>query len=218
MEKLALIEALKRKSDMHVVISQAIEDATIIPLLLDIIETDKTAIKFNAEKIIRKISEENPNLLYPYFERIALLIESENTFIRWGFMLTLPNLLKVDTDIKWEKVSRKYLSLLDSTSIETFGNAVSGIWKILEAYPELEKDIVPKLLNIEERYFLHKGEVSPECMNIAKGQIIECFDRLYDKSPYKSQMLTFVQANLENSRKPVQGKAKRFMKKYGDAK
>lgn len=69
-------------------------------------------------------------------------------------------------------------------------------------------------MKIDEHTFLHKGEVSPECLNVAKAQIIDCFDRVYPKSQYKSQILTFVQANVDNTRSQVRSKAKRFLKKY----
>ena len=212
MERETLNNKLKQKLDINVYVNQAMEDRTIIPILLDIIETDKSAIKFLCEKIIRGVSERNPKLLYPFFERMALLMETENNFIKWGLILTLPNLLKVDEEKKWEKVSKHYLAFLDSASIVTFGNTVSGVRKILEIYPNYEKRIVSKLLIIDQHTFLHKGEESPECLNVAKGQIIDCFDEIYPISNYQKQMRTFAHANVNNSRKQVRNKAKRFLK------
>lgn len=212
MERETLVNKLKQKLDLHIYVDQTIEDKTVLPILLDIIETDKTAIKFLCEKIIREVSERNPKLLYPFFERMALLLDSENNFIKWGFILTLPNMLKVDEENKWEKVSKHYLSFLDTASIVTFGNTVSGVWKILEKYPKYEKDIVLKLLNIDQHTFLHKGEVSPECLNVAKGQIIDCFNRIYPTSHYDKQIRTFVRVNVDNTRRQVRNKAKRFLK------
>jgi len=214
MERDILIEELKQKLDLEVYVNHAKEDITIIPMLLDIIETEKTAIKYLCEKIIRAISEENPMLLSPFFERMVSLLDHENNFIKWGFILILPNMIKIVSENKWDEISEDYLSFLDTDSIAAFGNTVSTIWKILDTYPKYEKEIVPKLLTVDEHIFLHKGEVSPECINVAKGQIIDCFDIIYPESQYKSEIVTFVNANLDNPRTSVRRKAKRILKKY----
>ncbi|NTU89681.1 MAG: hypothetical protein HGA54_07230, partial [Actinobacteria bacterium] len=178
------------------------------------IEQDTSAIKFTCEKIIRRLSEKNPELLYPYFERIARLMDSENSFIKWGFIQIMPNMLKVDSENKWEAIEERYLPFLDATSVVTFGSAVAGIRSIIDSHPESEHAIIPKLLEIDKHTFLHKGEVSPECTNVAKGQLIDSFDSLYPYSHYKDQMLAFVQTNVDNPRQQVRVKAKRFLKKY----
>lgn len=214
MEREILLEKLKKKSDLKIYVGQAVNDPSILPVLLEIIETDKTAVKFLCEKIIRAVSEENPALLYPFFDRMANLLTSENSFIQWGFILSIPNLLKIDSEKKWEQISKRYLSFLDSASIPGFGSAVSGIGKILNSYPDYEKDIVSKLLKIDEHIFLYKGEESPECLNVAKGHIIDCFEQIYPKSAYKKEMLAFVLGNIDNTRSQVRIKAKKFLKKY----
>lgn len=216
MTRETLMEHLKKKLKLEVYVAQTIEDKSNIPMLLDIIENDKSAIKFICEKIIREISKESPEDIYPYFDRIAKLLDSGNAFIKLGFMLTLPNLLSVDNENKWEGIKGKYLSLIDAEAIAIFGNAVSSIWKILDKYPEDEKYIIPKLLNIDEHTFLYKGEASPECLNVAKGHIIECFDRIFPNSKYKDEMIEFVRANKDNSRNSVRVKAQRFLKKYAE--
>ncbi len=81
MERELLIEELKKKPDLKIYISQTIKEPSMIPMLFDMIETDKTAVKFLCEKIIRAVSEENPDILYPFFDRMANLLNSENSFI-----------------------------------------------------------------------------------------------------------------------------------------
>lgn len=206
-----LINKLKQKFDLHVYADQAIEDTTILPILLDILETDQTAIKFLCEKIIRQVSQREPGLLYPYFERMAALMQSGNNFIKWGFIQSLPNLLAVDHEHKWQKVNHLFLSLLDSPSVVTYVSAVAGIPKILEKYPQYEQEYVSSLLKVDQHTFLHKGQVSPECQNVAKGQIIACFTQIYPGSNFKGQMLAFVQANRDNPRNKVRKKAKQFL-------
>jgi len=212
MDKDTLVSQLKHKLDLQVYVDQALADETVLPLLFDIIETDPSTIKFLCEKIIRQLSQSHPALLYPYFERIASLTNSDNTFIRWGFIQTLPNLLQVDAQNKWAAVSQHYLAFLDSTSLVTFGNAVSGVPKVLAAHPQLEHEIVSKLLDIDQHTFMNKGRPSPECLNVAKGHIIDCFAQIVPTTRYDQPILAFVRANQDNSRKQVREKAMRFLK------
>jgi hypothetical protein len=211
-----MIDKLKEKLDIQVYVDMVLNDNSLIPTLLDIIETDETSIKFIAEKIIRKISEDKPEILYPYFDRMFKLIYSSNNFIRWGFIITIPNLLSIDKDNKWEMVSDKYLSLLESSSIIDFGNAVSSIYKILDVYPTYESDIVPRLLDIDRHTFLHNEQISKECNNVAIGHIIDCFDKIYDKSNYKKEIKKFVEKHKNNTRISVKSKAIKLLRKLGN--
>jgi hypothetical protein len=178
-------------------------------------ETDTSSVKFTAEKALRKISEDRPELLSPYYMRIAALLDSSNTFIRWGAIFTIPNLLAVDTEHQWEKLRERYLAFYKTQNIVEFGNAVQGVPKILFSHPEEEKNIVPLLCRIDTHVFLYKGEESPECRNVAAGQIIDCFTVLYASSSYQKEMLAFVKQNTNSSRKQIAHKAKMFLKKFG---
>lgn len=214
MDREALISELKRKKEISFYVSQVKEDLSMIPLLFDLIDTDKTSLKFACEKVIRSLSSTNPDLLYPYFDRMAKLLYSENSFIKWGFIQSLPGLIRIDQDHKWPAVSARYFSLLDSSAVVTFVNAVAGIPQILSGYPEYENKLVTKLLHVDEHLFLSKGEPSPECTNVAKEQIMDCFDAIYKHSSFQKEILIFAQANWENNRKKVAVKAKRFLKEH----
>lgn len=214
MEKETLKALLKEKKDIICYTKEVYEDKSLIAVLLDIMENDKTAIKFQAEKVIRKISEEKPILIYPYFERIGALLDSKNSFIRLGAILTIPNLLSVDSEHLWKKIRDRYLQTYRATSISEFGNGIKGIEKILDAYPEEENTIIPLLLSIENHIFLHKGEQSHECLNVARGQIIGVFDELYESSFFKSEMILFADENKNNERKTVKAKAEKFLMKH----
>ncbi len=215
MDKETLIQQLNKKPDIDEYASRVIGEPGKVPLLFEIIEDGSGSVKFTCEKVIRRISEKQPEVLYPFFERMAKLLGSENSFIRWGFIQSLPNMIRTDTEQKWEKVNGRFLSLLDSDSVVEFGNAAAGLPKVLEVYPQHEDNIVQKLLSIEKHRFLHKGEDSPECVNVAKGHILDCFDKIYDMSKYKEEMTAFAQGCLENSRSGVVKRAKAFLKKHG---
>jgi len=78
--------------------------------LIEKINTDKGIGKFFLEKSVRLLSEREPNLVYPYFNEIAELIQSPNNFIKWGAIITLSNLIAVDEENRFEPLFDEYFS------------------------------------------------------------------------------------------------------------
>ncbi len=208
MDKEQLISKLREKKEVAY-------DAETIPVLLEITETEKTAVKYQAEKLLRAGSAENPLLLYPYFTRIAALLDHPNRFLKWGSMLTIANLLSVDGKHFWYGIREKYLRSYESQEIAEFGNAVQSVPKVLAAYPEDEKTILPLLLEIDSHPFFRKGEPSPACTDVAKGHILDCFTALFPASAYQKEMISFAKRNRKNARGQVRTKATRFLETYG---
>jgi len=61
---------------------------------------------------------------------------------------------------------------------------------------------------------MYKNNISPECVNVAKGHILDLFDKIYSGSKYKKDMLRFAENNIDNPRNQVRMKAKAFLKKH----
>lgn len=214
MDREELKSMLREKRELSFYTALVQEDPDIIQLLFDLLEQEKSAVKYLCEKIVRQLSEQSPEALYPYFDRMAALLESPNNFIKWGFILSVANMLSVDCAEKWKSVEDNYLSFYKAKDIPAFGNAVKSLPKLLDVYPELEKKIVPALLGIDGHVFYHKGEPSQDCLNVAKEHIIDCFFQIYEKSAYRGEMLRFAEDNLQNPRAGVRSRAKRFLKEY----
>lgn len=142
-------------------------------------------------------------------------LKSSNNFIKWGFALSLPNLIKKEDVKKWKIVLADYLSFLEADTVVTYCNGVAGLGRILNVFPEFEKKVIPVLLSVEKHVFLYKGEFSPECTRVAKAQIIKVFNDIYDFSEYKKEMIDFAEANLQCPRKKVRDNARKFLKRVG---
>lgn len=211
-----LMTELRKKEDPKVYAELGYRDASVIPLFIEVMEKEKTAVKYQAEKAVRKISEERPAMLLPYVDRLIGLLDSDNNFIRWGMLLTLPGLLEAGGKDIWMKMRTRYLLSFRSRQVAEFGNAVSSTGKILRACPEEEETIIPLLLKIDRHTFFHHGVPSPECLNVAKGHILECFLEQFPDTAYRTEMASFAKQNLENDRKQVCIRARRLMKLAGE--
>ena len=213
--KAKLINRLKEKPEMLMLVDEIVETPQLIPFYLEIINHESGSVKFLGEKVLRAISETKPDLLYPYFFEIAALLDSQNSFIKWGGIITLSNLVVADWEQKFLTVYDQYFALLNSATMVTAANAAGNAWKIVKRYPEREADITRRLLSVENNIYYHKGEPSPECKNVLYGHLIDCFARYFPESVSKPEILTFVFSQQDNPRKKVAKAAQQFLKKYG---
>jgi len=64
----AWLAFLKGKPDVDAAAERLMAEPEAIPVLFGIIREDRGTLKYACEKIIRKVSEKNPHLIYPYFD------------------------------------------------------------------------------------------------------------------------------------------------------
>ncbi|RPH99176.1 MAG: hypothetical protein EHM72_11840 [Calditrichaeota bacterium] len=170
--------------------------------------------RLKCEKLLRKFSEEHPELLYPFFDQLVRLLDDENSFIKWGAIITLSNLAAIDVDNKMDRIFEQYFQPIMGPSMITAGNIIGSAWKIAQAKPYLTERIVKELLRVQQAQYQAKGEDSPECRNIACGHAIVSFDHFMDQIEDKRAVLAFVEGQLQNSRAAVRHKAVQFLKKH----
>lgn len=180
---------LKKKPNLDDFVNDVIEDSILLELLFEIVSTDQSSIKYACSKMIRKISETRPDIIYPYFEVISHWLTHKNSFIKWDGILTLSNLAKVDVEDKFNLIYKDYFSLVQDPQMITAANVIGNAWKIVLAKPECENDISHRLLEVPDITYLYKGEISPECNYIVCGNVLESFDQYYDVSNNKEVMI-----------------------------
>jgi hypothetical protein len=131
-EKDKLLEKIQGKPGLEAFVREVLQQPEYIPVLFAIIKNDPGSAKFYCEKVIRIVSERKPECVYPYFGEVVALIESPNSFIKWGAIITLSNLAAVDTENKFASVYEKYFDLIDADAMVTAANVVGNA----ENHPE----------------------------------------------------------------------------------
>lgn len=211
MERQELLKLLKEnKADFTLLVKK---EPDILQILIDIEKSEPSAIKFTAEKTVRNLSENNPELFVGMEDKVFSLLKSENTFIRLGNIITCSNLAPIGTEKISELFKEVYISFLYSKNIAEFGNAVKGIPKIISSFPLLEKKLIQPLFEADQRVFIHKGKPSPECSNVAAGKVIDVFAKISNNLSYREEMLGFAKRNLNNTRNSTKRKAEKLVKK-----
>lgn len=214
MDKEILINRLKAKPDLNRFIAEAIEDTTILNSLFQIVLTETSSIKYVCTKIIRMVSEQKPELIYPYFEDISKWLHHKNSFIKWDGILILANLSAVDHEDKFGAIYQDYFALIQDPQMITAANVIGNAWKIVLAKPELESYITGRLLEVPKIIYMNKGEPSPECNCIVCGQVLECFEYYFDFSGNQAAMIDFAEEQLGSSRSAVAKKAEEFLRRH----
>jgi hypothetical protein len=208
------VEFLKGKPDIESFVEEVIGNPELIPKLLHIIKTEKGSVKFYCEKAVRFVSERRPELVYPYFDEVAAFLDSENSFIKWGGIVTLSNLIAADDEGRFKRLSKKYFSLLHSDVMVTAANVAGNAYKFVEKDPGYEKIITKEMLKVPGDTYLYKGEESPECKRIMMGDIIDYFDKVYEITKNKKEMIEIAESQVDCSRKKVAKTARDFLKKH----
>ena len=207
--------ALSRKgANLERLARQVIRNPELIAELLDGLQARQASIKYGCEKLLRQVSERKPELVYPHYDIFVKLLDSDNSFLKWGAILTLANLAAADTEGRIEKLFTKYFAPVTGPVMVTAGNIVGAAAKIAYAKPALTARIVRQLLKVESATYEHKGAVSPECRRIVCGQAITTFDAIFDQIRNKKPVLQFAERQLESTRPSVRKIAARFMKQH----
>jgi hypothetical protein len=97
-----IIQFIEQKRDFDQLVTYVLNHQKEIDVLINEIQTNPKAIKFKCEKILRFISEKSPHLIYPFLNFYSELMHSENSFLKWGAIITIANLAKVDNHNKIE--------------------------------------------------------------------------------------------------------------------
>lgn len=207
-------ELSKKGADNAGIATEVINNPKLIGELIEGVKAPKGTLRYGFEKVLRLISEERPDLLYPYFDVFVELLDNENSFLKWGALLTIANLTAVDSEKRFDKIFRKYYSLITGPVMVSAANVIGGSAKIALNKPELIERVCEEILKVEGVNYEKKGLPSPECQNVAIGHAIDTFDRIYDAINHKGPVIAFVTRQLENSRSSVVKKAKKFIKHH----
>lgn len=204
----------KKGADAAKIAGYVIKQPECIGELVEGLKAPKGTLRYGYEKVLRLVSEKRPELVYPYFNVYAEMLNNANSFLKWGAILTIANLACVDSQKKFDRIFRKYYSPVIGPVMVTAANIIGGSAKIALARPELTGRITNEILKVEKAKFEIHGSPSPECRNVVLGHAIDVFDQFFEQINDKAAVAKFVKRQLKNTRKSVAKKAEKFLKKH----
>jgi hypothetical protein len=167
-------------------------------------------VKYKSAKVLRYLSEKDPEVLYSYWDHFERRLSSDNTFLRSDAMFVVVNLTAVDGKGRFEKIFNLCYKQLDDPSMIPAANLAGMSGKIALTKPNLQTKIVNRLVKIDSTSH------SNECKSIIKGKAIESFSKFYGNASSANQrkILDFVKKETENSRSATKKKADKFLRKW----
>ena len=102
-ESTFLNEISKKEIQVANVTKDVMENPVLVQFLLNGFMMKPAKYKFKSAKILTLISENKPEILYPYFDFFAEQLDNENTILKWNAIIIVANLTSVDSEKKFVK-------------------------------------------------------------------------------------------------------------------
>ena len=193
----------------HQAIAERVAKRTdLLPELVEGLRADPAKIKYGCLKVLRLISEKEPAVLYPEFDRFVQLLDSESNILQWGAIIIIGNLAALDSANKIEPILGRYLQPISGPVMITAANTLGGAAKMARAKPHLADRIARAFLRVETAEYR-----TSECRNVALGQAVESLDLFFEHIRDSQPIIAFVERQLRNRRNATQRKATAFLKK-----
>jgi hypothetical protein len=203
-------KALGKRAPDLVDLAEKIErDPELLRGALDALGSDSPCTRFAAAKLLRIVSEQSPEALYPYFDSLMGLLHDGNSILRWNAMLALGNLAAADRENKLELILEEYLAPIDGHNLIDAANTMRGATAIARAKPYLADRIAKSILGVESSCF-----AKPECRNVAIAHAILALGELYPVLHEPHPVQLFMHRQLKNPRRATADKARRFLEKW----
>jgi len=181
-----------------------------VDTLCDGLASPEARTRYGSAKQLRRLSEEDPGLLYPRFDLFAQLLSGETRILRWDSSRILGHLARVDTQGRIDKLLDRYLSPIAGHELIGAANAIQGAADIALAKPHLADRIAHEIVKVR-----HARYATPECRYVAAGHAIQALDRFFEHIRSKRPVLAFVEAQLNNPRPGTRKKAEKFRARWG---
>jgi hypothetical protein len=196
--------------DVESLAREALEDEDLLSELVAGLSDKQERVGYNCLRALLLLAEENPLLLYPYWDIFVELLRSENTYFKLRGANLIAAIISVDGENRFEDVFDEYYALLDGQSVIAACYIAGNSGRIASAKPELQARITARLLGIEKTH--HPAERR----DLIKGHAVEAFGEYFEGSGDKSRILEFARAQLESESPRTRKKAREFLKRWGD--
>jgi hypothetical protein len=186
---------------------EAIKQEKPIPELLKALKSKDDMERYGSFETLLRLSEEQPDFLYPEWDFLAEMLDSDNAYWKLIAVRLIANLTTVDIENRFESIFDKYYNLLND-SVIVAGHITANSGKIARAKPGLQDKITARLLNIDKTSQEHK--------DLVKAGAIDSFGEFFAESNDKEMIMEFVKQQLECESPKTRKKAKEFLKKWGN--
>lgn len=196
--------------DVESLAREALEDEDLLSELVAGLSAKEERVGHNCLRALLLLAEENPLVLYPYWDIFVELLRSENTYFKLRGANLIAAIISVDSEDRFQEIFDEYYALLDGKSVIAACYVAGNSGRIANAKPQLRAEITARLLSIDDTHH------PPERRDLIKGHAVEALGEYFEDSGDRSKILEFVRAQLESESPRTRKKAREFLKRWGD--
>ena len=205
-----LLEQIALKgSDKGKIAESIADDPARIAEVIEGLHSKKASIRYGCGKVLRIISEQYPEALYPSIDFFIKLLDSDNNIMKWEGIIVIGNLACVDKGKKIDAILTRYLKPIQGPVMITAANVIGGAARIAAAKPHLAEKIATEILKVE-----HAEYATAECRNVALGHALDAFEVFFVNIKNKQPVIDLVTKQLDNTRSGTRKKAEKLLKKW----
>ena len=151
-----------------------------------------------SDHALAELAARRPDLVLPYWDILAGLLKSTNSFSQCAAANTLAVLAASKRCASlFGDVFDDFFGLLSTGKVMVAGKIAQLAGRLAVSRPEWEADITARLLSIG------RGKLDPERADLVKGYAIEALSEYWEKSSSKEAIVAFVQNQFKHSKSPA---------------
>lgn len=163
--------------------------------------------KYGCAKVLIRIAQENPLLLYPDFPLWSEMLEHANNILKWTAIDLIGYLSAIDTENKINDLFPVLRTLLHGGQLITCNHAIFTFGLIGKNKPEYTRQVIDELLAIQNDTF-----DTDECKAIATGKVLDVFKSYGPNLRDTPEVLAFVREATSSRRDSTKKKAESLLK------
>ncbi len=195
-------------SDPRQLARTVLKNPRLVEKLTQSLNASDARMKYTSAKALRLISEEQPRLLFPYFDFFVHLLDHENKILQWEAAFVLSHLIRVDADDQFAAIFDEYFAPISGPVMITAANVIQGGARIARARPQWADRIATEVSKVARARYQ-----TAECRNVAIGHAIVALGEIWDLLHHPTPVLRFVRKQLKNRRPATRKKAEQFLKR-----
>ena len=178
--------------------------------LIDNLTEKKETIRYNSTRVLTRIAEEKPALLYPYWNVYIDQLHSPNTFHILTAIILISRVIVSDTKNQFKFIENDFFNLINHKNVIPVRYFLLDIWRIGKARTEYIPRIKKILLSIDG--------LNQEHLGLLKGDAILAFAELWDllSARDKTEAISFARKQIESDSPKTRKEAKKFLEKFGE--
>ncbi len=174
-------------------------------------KSPEETVRYNCYKVLMQLAETKGNIVYPYWQTLAAMLSSDNSYHKMAAVQLIAALANSDVDDRFEGIADRFFGLLDDQSVIVAIYVASTAGKIVNAKPNLAYEVTDKLLGIRKTHH------TPSRKALVAAGAIEAFGQYVDKLPEREPILEFVREQQQSQSPKTRKLAKEFLKRWDAA-